>query len=81
MTHDSPLATRVTQPPPADLRDATDGDIVKPREETGNHESAQQIKETHGQTSLKPQPETELIRDQPRQTPDSAQLNKKLEAM
>jgi hypothetical protein len=29
MTHDSPLATRVTQPPPVDLRDATDGDIVQ----------------------------------------------------
>jgi hypothetical protein len=79
-THDSPLATRVTQPPPADLRDATDGDIVETRVEIWNHKSAQQIKETHAQTSLEAQPENELKRDQPSQTPDSAQLNKK-EAM
>jgi hypothetical protein len=54
---------------------------VEPRVEIEYHESAEQIKETRAQTSLEAQLETELIRDQPRQTPDSAQLNKKEKAM
>jgi hypothetical protein len=81
MTPGRLLEKQVTRPPPADPSDATDGDITAPRVEIGTYKSAQQTIEKHAQTSRKTQPEPELIRDQPTQTPDSAYLNKKVEEM
>jgi hypothetical protein len=81
MTPGSPLVKQVTQSPPADLSDATVGDITAPRVEIGTHKNTQQTIETHAQTSLETQPESERISDQPRQTSDSTHLNKKVEEM
>jgi hypothetical protein len=77
MTPGRPLEKQVTHPPHDDLSDTTDGDKTAPRVEIGTHKSAQQTTEKHAQTSSETHPEPELIRDQPRQTPDSAHLNKK----
>jgi hypothetical protein len=81
MTPVWPLVKQVIYPPPADLSDATDGDITAPSVEIGTHKSAQQTIEKHVQTNLETQPEPELIRDQSKQTSNSAHLNKKVEGM
>jgi hypothetical protein len=81
MTHGKSLEKEVTHPPPADLSDTTDGDKTTPRVEIGTQKSAQQTIEQYAQTSSETQPEPELIRDQPRQKPDSVHLKKKVEEM
>jgi hypothetical protein len=78
MTPGSPLV-KLPQSLPTDLSDATDGDITAPHVEIGTHKNTQQTIETHAQTSLETPPEPERISDQPRQTPDSTHLNKKVE--
>jgi hypothetical protein len=76
-----PLVKQVTQPPPADLSDATYGEITAPRVEIGTHKSTQQTIETHAQTSLETQPEPKRISDQPRQTTNRATLEQNIEEM